>query len=421
MPTADTRPFVKRPSFIFSLAAITALTATAVDVSLPAHPMIGRGFGTTAEAAGVIVSSYFIGYGGGQLLWGPLADRYGRMAPLYWGLLGFLITSILCATANDLETLSVYRAIQGIFGGSGPVISRAIARDQGGGKATANLLATIMMIFGAAPLLAPLVGSGILLVAGWRVIFWFLVLFAIALMLLSYFYIAPSRKSHSKSAAVRRPLSWGILRELFTTKDFLMAAGASTFLFFGYSAMLGVGAAMTERTYGLSPQGFGMLFAVAASAVIIGPAVTKRIIKTGDLRTPLKLGAAIAGAAGIMFIYLSAFPSSLWVLWPTVFCYVLAFGIMMPITNAVALEKAGHVAGTASSILSSIPTIGAAFGAAISSSVDGPNGPGVFTDGYQSLTQMMALGGIATCVIVFAFGMGPKKSKAPDDTSEEAA
>ena len=99
----------------------------------------------------------------------------------------------------------------------------------------------------------------------------------------------------------------------------------------------------------------------------------------------------------------------LWVLWPMVFLYVLSFGVMMPIANAVALEGAGDAAGTASSLLSALPTIGAALGAAAASNVDGPNGPGLFVDGYHALCMMMAFGGLSTAIIVLRFGRNKKK------------
>jgi len=402
---ADTRPFVKRPSFIISLAAVTAITATAIDIALPGHPAIGRSFDQSAESAGVIVSAYFLGYGPGQMLWGPLADRFGRMMPLYLGICGFLVMSILCATAPNLETLSFYRLIQGIFGGCGPVIARAVARDQGGGKQTAHLMATITMIFGAAPMIAPLVGSGILIVGEWRYIFWFLALFAVGLLLLSWFFIAPGARAHAATNPVRVPFSGALIKRLLFNRNFLMGMGASTFIFFGYSAMLGVGAAMTEVHYGISPQGFGALFAVAASGVILGPAISRRVMMIGNLRTPLKLGGWLCGIVGLGFVLVVRDPAPLWLLWSLVFFYVLSFGITMPVATAVALEEAGDAAGTASSLLSLLPTVGASLGAALASSVDAPdNTSAVFVDGYQALCMMMASGGLLTSAILLIFG-----------------
>lgn len=405
---ADARPAISRPSFIFSLAAVTAITATAIDIALPGHPAIGISFDQSKEAAAVIVSAYFLGYGPGQMLWGPLADKYGRMLPLYIGILGFMLMSALCATAESLDTLAFYRLIQGIFGGCGPVIARAIARDQGGGKQTANLMATIMMIFGAAPLLAPLVGAGILLIAEWRFIFWFLVAFAAMLLLVSYLFVAPVTQGAATQKQKRPPLSFALIKRLMSNRDFLMGTTAMATIFFGYSSLLGVGAAMTGVHYGTSPQTFGLLFAVAASAVMLGPAISRRIMGTRSLRTPLKLGASLAALVGIGFAFASQTFLPLAVLWTMVFFYVLSFGIMMPVASAIALEDAGDAAGTGSSLQSMLPTLAAALGAWVSSLVDSAEGAGLFRDGYQALCLMMAFGGIVTSAIVFKFGGGPK-------------
>jgi len=396
-PTPKIVPYVKRPSFIFSLAALAALTATAVDVALPAQPAIAEGFGARPEAGGIIVSAYFLGFGPGQLIWGPLADKYGRMRPVMVGLLGFILATVACIYAPSLESLAFARFVQGIFGGSTPVIARAIARDQGGGKDTANLIANIMMIFGLAPLLAPIIGSGILLFTDWTGTFWFLVLFGLMLMLLARMYVAPAVKLHAKTAAARVPMSWALVKRLMSERDFLMGTCALAALFSGYATILAAGAAMADVHYGLSATQFGPLFALAAAAVIIGPAISKRILKSGRLRAPLKLGALCCGLAGLAFLLMADTYVPLWIYWSFVFLYVLGYGIMGPVANAIALEPAGDAAGTASSLLSAIPTTGGVLGAALASST-------IFPTAYEALSYALAGGGILACTIILLFG-----------------
>lgn len=397
-------PFVKRPSFIFSLAALAALTATAVDVALPAQPAIAMGFGERAEAGGIIVSAYFLGFGPGQLIWGPLADKYGRMPPMIIGLIGFILTSIICIYATSLEMLAVSRVFQGIFGGSTPVIARAIARDQGGGKDTANLLATILMIFGLAPLLAPIVGSGILMFTDWTGTFWFLVVFGLALMLLAHIYVSPATKAHAATKQIRVPMSWGLVARLLGERDFLMGTCAMAALFAGYATILAAGAAMTEVRYGLPATKFGPLFAMAAAAVIIGPAISKRLMKTGKLRTSLKVGACCSGLAGLAFLLMAQTYVPLYAYWACVFLYILGYGIMAPVANAIALEPAGDAAGTASSLLSALPTTGGVIGSALATSA-------IFPSAYEALSYCLAGGGLIACFIVLLFGRGKPTGK----------
>ncbi|MBL4838960.1 MAG: MFS transporter [Kordiimonadaceae bacterium] len=403
MPTSlanQSIPYVKRPSFICSLAALAALTATAVDIALPAQPLMATGFGGRAVEGGIIVSAYFLGFGPGQLLWGPLADKYGRMLPMMYGLLGFILATIFCIYATSLEMLAFGRMVQGIFGGSTPVIARTIARDQGGGKDTANLLSTIMMIFGVAPLLAPLVGSAILLFTDWRGTFWFLVFFGIVLMALAQRYVAPATAAHHTQDPNRTPLSLALVGKLFKERDFVMGASAMAALFTGYAVVLAAGAAMAEAQYGIPITQFGPLFATAASAVIIGPAITKRIIKTGDLRVPLKIGALCCGLAGCLFLLMATTYVPLYAYWACVFLYVLGYGMLAPVANALALENVGSVAGTASSLLSAIPTTGGVIGAWLATS-------SVFSTAYEALSYMLAAGGITACVIVLTLGKKP--------------
>ena len=394
-------PFVKRPSFIFALSALTALTATAIDVALPAQPMIATGFGERAAKGGLIVSAYFIGFGPGQLIWGPLADKYGRMKPIMFGLAGFILTTILCIFSTSLEMLTIARVLQGVFGGSTPVIARAIARDQGGGKDTANLMATILMIFGLAPLLAPIIGSGILLFTDWTGTFWFLVIFAIVLMFIAQMYIAPATVAHAAKNTKRVPLSWGLLKRLFSERDFVMGSFSLAALFAGYSTILAVGATMVDSKYGVPVTKFGFLFAIAAAAVIIGPAISKRILKYRSVRTPLKIGASLCGIAGCAFLLMANADVPLVVYWGFVFLYVLGYGMLGPMANAIALEPAGESAGTASSILSAIPTTGGVLGAGLATST-------LFATTYEAVSYTMAGGGIIACVIILTLGGGKK-------------
>jgi len=408
----ETRPFVKRPSFIISLAALAALTATAVDIALPAQPLVAESFGERAAAGGVIVSAYLLGYGPGQMVWGPLADKYGRIPPLMIGLVGFILATIACIFASDLETLSVYRFIQGIFGGSSPVIARAIARDQGGGKETAKLLTTIMMIFGVAPLMAPMVGGGILLLTDWTGTFWFLVAFAATLILLTRLFIMPATRAHAKTAPPRKPLTWSLIGRLFSARDFLMGTLAMSAIFAGYASMLSIGAVMTNTRYGITPTEFGPLFAIAAAAIIVGPALTRYIISKYSLRTPLKVGAACAGITGLAFLLMAHTWVPLAVYWIFVFLYILSFGLVMPVANALALEPAGDAAGTASSLLSALPTMGAAAGSALAAS------PLFGSDSYYALSISMAGGGILTCLLIMAWDTSHRRGN--PNSREEA-
>ena len=395
--------------FIVTLTALTALSATTVDICIPAQPTIASSFGAQPEAGGIIVSAYLLGYGPGQLFWGPLADRYGRMRPLMVGLLGFILVSIGCVFATSLDSLALLRIAQGLFGGSGPVIARAIARDQGGGQRTARLLATIAMIFGAAPMLAPVLGSGLLLVTDWTGQFWFLAGLGVALVFAAQRFVGPGARGPRPRDAVKSSYL-GTVAKLLRERDFVVGCGALMSVFFGYATLISIGSAMTETRYGISPAGFGPLFALAASAVIFGPWLGRRILRTRSTVFALRVGAGICALASLALLIMAGLNASLPVLWSAVFGYVLGFGMLIPLANAIALEPAGEAAGLASSLLGAAPTLAGAAGAGLAA------GAG-FASPYQAICTIMGGSGLL-CLAVVVLGTMRRSTNAPVDGRE---
>ena len=229
---------MNRIGFVLTLGAIAAISATAIDICLPAQPEIGRMLGNSPEAGAALVTGYLLGYGPGQLFWGPLSDRFGRMGLLYLAVFGFVATSIACALAPTLDFLVFMRVLQGLTGGGAPVIARAIARDQGGGAETAALLSTMAVIIGGAPLVAPVIGSGMLIFADWRWIFAFLALFGVAITICMSLFLGRRRRRDRRDW-----ISFGSYFRsstgLFRAPEFLLGIGISSFAFCGYATVLG--------------------------------------------------------------------------------------------------------------------------------------------------------------------------------------
>lgn len=378
---------------------LAALSATAVNLCIPAQPVIAEAFGVRKEAGGLVVSAYLLGYGPGQMLWGPLADRYGRIRPLFAGLLGFLLFTIACPFARSFETLTYLRTLQGVFGGSTPVIARAIARDQGGGKKTARLLATISIIFGAAPLLAPILGSALLLVASWPLQFWFLALLTLTLFFAFQVSVRPAVHEGTGDAVSLRGY-WAGSAALFGERDFVVGCGSLSLLVFGYSTLLSVGPALAETRYGVPPEGYGLLFAVPAATTILGPWLSRRLLRTRTAAQALHLGMLLSAGASVALLPMASGEVPLAVLWGAVTVYVFGLGMALPLGSAMALEPAGENAGIASSLLGALPNIAAALGAAFATST-------VFASGYQALCLIMAGSGIAGLLLVLALGRQP--------------
>lgn len=372
-----------RLAFVVTLGALAGVSATAVDVCIPAQPEIAASYGAAPAAGAALVSVYLVGYGPGQLVWGPLADRFGRLPPLFVSLAGFVLASLVCALATSFELLLAARGVQGLFAAASPVIARAIARDQGGGPATAALISTMTVVLGAAPLLAPAIGSGLLVLFDWPAIFWFLGLFGLLTAAATYAYVAeslPAEKRRAPSLAVR-------LRgagQLFSAGEFLVGVGLSASIFGGYAALLSLGAVVALERFDVPGEAFGPLFTLAAVAFVAGSVIARQGIGRFGVQRVLTLGAMIAGAAGAGMALAAMTEPALPLFWALVGLYVLAFGMLLPAATALALEPAAEMAGFGSSLIGALQVLAGACGAQIAAA-------GLWSSSYLGLCWVMAL------------------------------
>jgi len=377
-------------AFVGTLGALLAVTATSVDIMIPAQPSIARAFAQSESAGATLVGTFSIGYGVGQMMWGPLSDRFGRLRPLFVALIGFILAGAVCALTESFTTLLMARFVQGFMGGAGPTLARAISRDLGGGARTAQALSAATIFLGGAPLLAPLTASGILVVADWRWIFWALVVFGSLVTTAALLFIpetlppeerrTPSLKQMGREASV-----------LLITPGFLYGTGMVMSVFFGYMAILGMGAAVTESIYALPPTLFGPLFSLNAVAFVGGAIAANRLADRFGVSAVIRAGALISGIAGVFLLALSAMEPGLPLLWAGIVIYQLSFGTLLALCTARALEPAGKIAGTASAMMGLAQTLLSASGAFVAA--------GFFDGSHRSLCWVMGAAGIMTLVL----------------------
>ena len=375
--------------------ALAAVTATAVDIFLPAQPTIGEtAFGLPASAGGVLkmilVSAYLFGYGPGMLFWGPLADRFGRLPPLYVSLAAFVALAVVCALTESFEVLVAARCLQGVAGGGAPVIARAIARDMGGGARTLLLLTTMTAILSAAPLLSPIAGSALLVVFEWPSVFWALAVFGVVMALASFLFVPETRPETDAD----RPTFGRLLTDvgtLFRARDFVVGTVVTSTVFGGYAVLLSIGAVVAEVRYGVAPQAFGFLFAVAAVALVVGSVGARFMAPRLGVERVVTTGAVLAGLAGVALLLVGRGNPGLPMLWAAVAGYLLAFGMLFPTATAKALEPAGRMAGLGASLIGAMQMLCGAAGAAVSASL--------FDGSHQALTS--AMGGAALLCLLW--------------------
>jgi DHA1 family bicyclomycin/chloramphenicol resistance-like MFS transporter len=279
--------------------------------------------------------------------------------------------------------------VQGVTGGGAPAIARAIARDQGGGPETAALLSTMAVIIGGAPLVAPVIGSGMLTFADWRWIFGFLGLFGVALVVCIRLFLGHRRRRDKRQWISFRSY-FRSATGLFRSPEFLLGIGISSSVFGGYATILGASAIIANDRYGVSPEAFGPIFSIAALSFMAGATTARKMLRRLPLRRFLLAGAGVVACAGIGFVVAYAVGFPLVPFWAIVSVYTFAFGLLMPTATSMALEPAGPVAGLASSIIGTIQTL---MGALSSKLVVA----GLFGDSYESMCLIIA---VSAAVIV---------------------
>jgi len=249
------------------LGFLTAVGPVSTDMYLPAFPAIEQALGGQAGTAQATLAAWFAGLAVGQITQGTLSDRFGRRWPLVAGTALYTLATVGCALAPDLPTLSTFRLISAFGGSASMVIPRAVVRDLADGHAAARLMSRLMLVMGAAPILAPSLGGLVLAFAGWQAIFWVCAGYgAICCVLVAVLLpdtLPTYRRVKLEPGAMLRRYA-AILRERsFITHTLL--GGCTTFSFFAY---LGGSPGVFEEIYHLGPAAYGGVFGCCACGLI---------------------------------------------------------------------------------------------------------------------------------------------------------
>lgn len=344
---ADTAPAPWH--LIAFLGGVTALAAFSTDISVPALGVIASDYGRPSGSGGLLIGVLFVSSGIGQLFWGVFSDAYGRRPALIVSLTGFALASLACALAPNFTLLLVARSLQGLMMGA-PVLARAIVRDTMSGRALARQMALLGAILTACVLVAPLLGSLLLAVATWHS--HFLLLATLGIGMSTYSVLA-----FRETVRERRPqrFSFGFVgqstRFLLTTRAFLFPALILCFTFGGYASLGAVGAVVVDGQWGIGPSQFGLLFAIAALTNLTAAFLARRLLGFMPPRRVNLIGVGILALAGIVHAAISFTEPSLVVYWMAVCLYVFAFGMVLPVSFALALEPAGRMPGFAAAVV----------------------------------------------------------------------
>ena len=336
------------------LGLLSAIGPFAIDMYLPALPQIGASLDAPVGAVQASLTAFFIALGVGQPLFGSLSDMWGRKKPLYLGLAIFIVASIGCALAQDIHTLVTLRFVQGLGAAAGMVVPRAVVRDLHTGHEAARMMSLLMLVFSVSPILAPLAGSGVIAIGGWRLVFWVVTLAAV-LGLAAMVRGLPE----TRDAAARRDSNIGdVLKAYaFLLREWhylgLVFIGATAMA--GFFVYLAGSPFVLINHYGLSTTQYSLAFALNAIAFIGAAQFTGPLGKRFGLVPIVKMAASACGVVmcSLLAYYLLG-GDNLFVLIALYFIASALMGLVIPTTSVLALDDHGEIAGTASDLLGTL-------------------------------------------------------------------
>jgi len=374
------------------LGLITAVGPFAVDMYLPALPTIGASLHASPAGVQASLMSFFIVFGVCQLFYGPLADIFGRKLPIYGGLVLFAIGSVGCALAPDIETLIAFRILQAFGSCAGMVVPRAIVRDLHTGHEATRLMSLLLLVMSVSPIMAPLFGSGVIAVIGWRGVFWALTVAALIAIGLAI------ALEETRPPEARKGSSWG---SAFRAYGLLMKdrsfIGLSMVGAFGLSAFfvyLGNSPFVLREQYGLSEWQFSICFSLNAASFFGVSQLTGYMTKRYGLAPVVRV--AVAGMAIAMTILAAVMLSgfdTLPVMIVGLFIGYGFLGLVLPTAGVLSLEHHGAIAGAASALGGALGMMTGAVIMALS---------GLFAQsGAKPMVAMIAVCAVLACATTF--------------------
>lgn len=347
------------------MAGLMALNAVAIDIMLPAHPDIGFQFNLQSEnQQQLIVACYILGFGMFQILFGPLADRFGRRGPLIVGVGVYIVGAVLAVFAPNYETLLALRFIQGAGAASTRVITTSIIRDRFKGRVMAEIMSLVHVVFLITPIIAPGLGQIILLWGEWPVLFYFIAGFG-ALILIWMIIRLPE----TLDEAHRRPFTaksvFGAFKIVASNRVAMNYIFASTSIMVAFMAFLNSAQQIFAEHYDLGVW-FTLAFALSAGALASASMINSMIVHRWGMRRISNIASVLFFISGCALLVLAlARLATFEVYFVCLLSCLFMQGLIVPNMVSLAMEPLGAVGGSASAILGFIQTCVGAIGGLI--------------------------------------------------------
>lgn len=393
--------------FVLVLGFLTGIAAVTIDMSLPAFPAMVRDLATSMSTGQQVVGWFVAGIALGQIPAGLISDRIGRMPVLYSGIGIFTIAGIVCASTDSIELLLLSRFIQGLGGAVGVVVSRAIVRDISSGVQAARLMSVMVMIFTAAPMLAPIVGAFLVFQWGWRAPFVAVAVFGTLMLLGVNTALQETHRPGRREHPIRQ-LSLS-LKEFFSHRRSTFGLLLVILPAAGFMAMVTGSSAVVMEIYGFPVQAFGFIFAIWGFSILAASTLSHHLVLVHGVMRMIGLGAILIGIASLQLLIIAWLGQvSFWWLWGNICLFMFGVGFLMPNATALALDPVPQVAGVAASIIGTLQSISSTAGSLISSAM--------YDGTIRNVAFIMGIFGIATTVafLLRRFVLGLKEVVGPD-------
>ncbi|MCV0378284.1 multidrug effflux MFS transporter [Nitratireductor sp.] len=382
-----------RVEFVALTAALMSINALAIDIMLPALQQIGAELGVDDEnSRQYIVTAYLAGLGAGQLFFGPVSDRFGRRAPLFFGLTLYVATSLIAAISPSFAFILVLRFLQGVAAAATRVVAVSVIRDVFGGRQMAEVLSMVMMVFMVIPVIAPSIGQIIMIFGDWSEIF-----VAMAVLAIIFGAWAAFRLPETLAPENRRPLTVSSITKGFgivlTNRISLCYTLATTSVFGALFGFISSAQQIYTDAFDLADW-FPILFAVGAGLMAVSSFTNSRLVGRIGMRR-LSHG-ALVGFTTVSLLWLVLASIGFMPFWLFFLLFSVAmfqFGWVGANFNSIAMEPLGHVAGTAAATQGFLTTLGGGLiGAFIGQMFDGSTAPlatGYFITGAVGIVLVL--------------------------------
>jgi len=339
---------------IFTLGLLSAMGAFSIDMYLPGFPDIARDLHTTVAHITLSITSFFIGISIGQMIYGPLLDKFGRKKPLYIGLVVYLLTSIACAYAPTANALIGIRFLQALGSCAGMVASRALVRDIFPVEENAKIFSLLMLVLALSPIIAPTLGGYVTAAFGWQSIFFILATIAGLTLLLVLFKLPEGRQPDTSLSLLPRPIINGFL-EVAKVPQFYTYAFAGAIASSGLYAYIAGSPFVFMELYHVSEKQYGWIFAIIAMGLISASQVNTLLLRKFTSEQIIRVTlfcqclAGISLVLGTYFNFLGLY-STIFLIW----IFLSTQGFAFPNSSALSLAPFTRNAGTASALMGAI-------------------------------------------------------------------